>query len=108
MHRDVQCLSAVRAGGLDPSVGVQGGADAEGIPSAIAVPPPAVSVDAVRGRNGRERVGHQDFTGCLIEHERMLGMQRLPASRGPCRAPAVFRSDPGCRRRVPAARKPRR
>ena len=54
-HRGLRCLTAVRALCLDPLIVVQGSADAECVPCAIAVPPPPGSLDPVGGWDAGER-----------------------------------------------------
>jgi hypothetical protein len=68
-HRDLQCCTAVRAGCLDPPILVQGGADAECVSGAVAVPPPPGSLDPVGGWDAGERVRHPDVSGHWAENE---------------------------------------
>src|SRR4029079_19159780 len=58
---DLDRFPAVEAGARYVAIDVQGGGDAEGVPGAVSVPRAAAGLDAVRRRNGRERIRHPDL-----------------------------------------------
>jgi aminopeptidase len=78
-HRDRQRLAAIGTRRLDPAVGVQGGADADRVPGAVAVPPPAARLHPVGGRDDGEGVEHPQLVGSGIEDESVLLVQAPPA-----------------------------
>ena len=47
-------------------------------PGAVAAPPAAAGVHAVRGRHDRERVEHPQLVGLRVEDDSVFGMQAPP------------------------------
>ncbi len=72
-------LAAIGTGRLDATVDVEGAEDAEGIPSAVCIPPALIRVNAVRGWYCRKWVRHPDFISRRIEHEGMCFVKVAPA-----------------------------
>jgi hypothetical protein len=58
-------LAAIWAGCLDVTVGVQGGADPEGIPGAVRVPPLTAGMYSIRRGDRRERIGHKELASVI-------------------------------------------
>src|SRR4029077_11337789 len=54
-------------------------ADTERVPGAVAVPPAAAGLNAVGGRDDRERVEHPQLIGGRIQNYGMLGVETPPA-----------------------------
>jgi hypothetical protein len=76
---DLERLAAIRAPGLEPPIGVERRADPERVPRAVGVPRAPVRLDAVRGRDGGERVRHPQALAVVGEHDRMLVVEPPPA-----------------------------
>src|SRR5712692_2905088 len=68
-------LAAVGAARRDVPLDAERGADAEGVPRAVRVPPAPGRLNPVRGRDGRERVRHPDPRRGALEYQRVRVVQ---------------------------------
>ena len=78
VHFDRDRFATIGTGCFDAAVSMQRAEYAEGIPSAVGVPPAVGSVNTVAGWRSREWIDHPDLGRGGVENERVRIMEAAP------------------------------